>query len=139
MKGWLFFPSCSLSTTIEAGNQTLLGPAQKMQIAGFWFHNKERTGTSLCVPLSCDGLRQTRRLFPLQSEFSRIDSAPSAAARVRLQRRRFLRGLGKNGIISLRQNKSSPITAGVRAHERACVCVCVHVIPPQQKTVNSFL
>lgn len=72
----VFFSSYSLSTTIEAGNQTLLGPAQKMQIAGFWFHNKERTGTSLCVPLSRDGLRQTTRLFPLQSEFSGIDSAP---------------------------------------------------------------
>lgn len=44
---------------------------------------------SLCVPLSCDGLCEMRRLFPLQSEFGRIGLVP---ARAQLQSR-LLRGL----------------------------------------------
>lgn len=56
---------------------------------------------SLCVPLSCDGLCETRRLFPLQSDFSRIGLVP---ARVQLQSQ-FLRGL-ITGVVLLKRSKS---------------------------------
>lgn len=37
----MFFVRPSLHAKETPGNQTLLGLLKKMQIAGFWFHNKE--------------------------------------------------------------------------------------------------